>query len=141
MFTVLAVIGEPGAGVLDPAAAALVTLTHEPTATLDSAALTELVNVVEELKFTVTWPLVGFCTSMLFPLIAAAVPNVPGADAGPDGELACGVVVLEPADGVLDPPQAPSATASAPPISARPGRAQRCDAERGCRADMCCSRW
>jgi hypothetical protein len=121
MLTVRAVIGVPAVGLLVPVAV-LDTVTHDPTVTSARVPLTVSENVVDELKFTVTWPLVGFCTSTLVALTAAAVPNVPGGACGPDGREVGGVDVFVLAAGVEPPPQAIRPTARAPAISARPDR-------------------
>jgi hypothetical protein len=122
MVTVRAVIGVPGAGLLLPVAV-LDTVTQEPAVTSARVPLTVLENVVEELKFTVTWPVLGFCTSRLDAFTAAAVPNAPGGVCGPAGREVGGVDVLGLEDGADEPPQAIRPTARAPAISARPDRA------------------
>jgi hypothetical protein len=122
MVTVRAVIGVPGAGLLLPVAV-LATVTQEPLVTSARVPLTVSENVVAELKFTVTWPVLGFCTSRLVALTAAAVPNAPGGVCGPDARDVGGAAVFELAAGVVEPPQAIRPTASAPAISARPDRA------------------
>jgi hypothetical protein len=137
MFTVRAVIGVPGAGLLLPVAV-LDTVTQEPTVTSASVPLTVLENVVEAVKFTVTWPLLGFCTSRLVAETEAAVPNAPGGVCGPAARDVGGAAVFVLAAGVEPPPQAIRPTARAPAISARPDRTptwrdrRRVDAELDC---------
>jgi hypothetical protein len=137
MLTVRAVIGVPGAGLLLPVAV-LDTVTHEPAVTSARVPLTVLEKVVDAVKFTVTWPLVGFCTSRLVALTAAAVPNVPGGVCGPLAREVGGAAVFVFATGVEPPPQAIRPTARAPAISARPDRAptwryrRRADVELDC---------
>jgi hypothetical protein len=80
----------------------------------EAVAGTVWVNAVLGLMFTVTWPVVGFCTSSVDPDTAAAVPKAPGG-----GELPGAVVVglwFEEGlvDAVLEPPQAAAASASTP---------------------------
>jgi hypothetical protein len=120
--TVRAVIGVPAAGLVVPVAV-LDTVTQEPVVTSAKVPLTVSENVVEELKFTVTWPVLGFCTSRLVAVIEAAVPNAPGGVCGPPAPDVGGAAVFELAAGVVEPPQAIRPTASAPAISARPDRA------------------
>jgi hypothetical protein len=72
------------------------------------------VNVVLGLMLTVTWPVVGFCTSSVEPDTAAAVPKAPGGGVLPGAVVVglwfeAGLV-----DAVLAPPQAAAASASTP---------------------------
>ena len=88
--------------------------TQAPATRSAAVASTVWVNVVLGLMLTVTWPVVGFCTSSVEPDTAAAVPKAPCA-----GELPGAVVVglwLEEGlvDAVLEPPQAAAASASTP---------------------------
>jgi hypothetical protein len=138
MFTAVAVIGVPAAGLVLPVDA-LDAVTQEPTVTSARVALTVSENTVDELKFTVTWPVLGFCTSRLVALTAAAVPNAPGGVCGPAADEVGGAAVFVFAAGVVaPPPQAIRPTARAPAISARPDRAptwryrRRVDAELVC---------
>jgi hypothetical protein len=108
MMTDRAVKGCPGAAVVPwPPFAA----THTPDA--KSAALPDTVclNVVVGVKFTVTWPLVGFCTSIDEADTAATVPTAPGRS--PGGVLLDGVRVVGGVDAELPPPHAAAARASA----------------------------
>jgi hypothetical protein len=78
MVTVVAVTDVAGVPLAVPAGGWPNTLTQLPTAT--SFAVVDTVSVIGVLlvKVTVTCPLVGFCTSMLDPDTAAAVPVTPG---------------------------------------------------------------
>jgi hypothetical protein len=54
----------------------LVAVTQAPTARVDEARVTVWVKRVDEVQLTVTWPLVGFCTSIEIPgTTAAMVPE------------------------------------------------------------------
>jgi len=100
------------------------TATQLPAVTSFDVTATVSVITVAVLKVTVTCPLVGFCTSMLDPDTAAAVPTTPGKAAwvlaGVGLLLAAGVVV---AAVVPPPPQA--VAASATPRPARAGVQRR----------------
>jgi len=137
MVTVRAVNGEPATGAADPVAAALVTVTQEPTVTSARVPVTVLENVVDELKFTVTCPVLGFWTSRLVALTAAAVPNAPGGAAGA-AELELDGAEVELAEGVEVPPQATRPTARAAAISARPDRAPTWRRRRRVDAELVC---
>jgi hypothetical protein len=93
------------------------TVTQLPTVRSADFADTVSVIAVEAVKVTVTCPLVGFCTSMLDPDTAAAVPTTPGKAAWllADAELLLATegVAVAPA-----PPQAVAASATIP----RPAR-------------------
>ena len=64
-----------------------------------------LVNAVDEVNLTVTWPVCWFCTSRLVAETAAAVPNAPGGVPVPTPALgrAAACVVGGAAVGVLLP--------------------------------------
>jgi hypothetical protein len=51
----------------------LVAVTQSPTASVDEARVTVWVKRVDEVQLTVTWPLVGFCTSIEIPGAIAAM--------------------------------------------------------------------
>jgi hypothetical protein len=51
--------------------------TQSPTAMVLTASVTVLENDVVEVQFTVVWPLLAFCTSMLEALRAATLPEAP----------------------------------------------------------------
>jgi hypothetical protein len=96
------------------------TETQLPTVTsFDVTATVSVIGVVA-VKVTVTCPLVGFCTSMLDPDTAAAVPTTPGkAGAVLDG---AGLALLLGATGVGVLPLLPQAVAASAVIT-RPARA------------------
>jgi len=77
--TVAAKCVEDGLDVFDDAM--LVAVTQSPTARSDDGKVTVCVKCVDAVQLTVTWPLVGFCTSIEVPaLTAAMVPEAEEAD-------------------------------------------------------------
>jgi hypothetical protein len=95
------------------------TATQLPTVRSFDVTVTVSVITVAVVKVTVTSPLVGFCTCILDPDTAAAVPATPGKAAG---ALAVGVGLSLPAIGVAAvvpaPPQAVAAKATPRPVRA-----------------------
>jgi hypothetical protein len=131
-LTVVAVTGRPKADVDDededevglPNAEM-----HDPTVTLEAAAVTVWSNVVVGVYVTVVCPVVGFCTSRDAPLMAAMVPDVPGKVRAPPPApplppaVEAGAEVEEVVEAEDDEPQAASVTAATP-------RAERATARR-----------
>jgi hypothetical protein len=91
--------------VLDFFEAVPVAVTQSPTVTALTDSVTLLENVVDDVQFTVVWPLLGFCTSMLDAFRAATLPKAPV------GALE---VVAAPAE-ALD-PKIPEASRAAAPV-------------------------
>ncbi len=111
MATVRAVKGCPGVVVAPgPALAA----TQTPVTRSATVAGTVWVIVVLGLMFTVTWPVVGFCTSSDEPDTAAAVPKAPGGGVLPGAVVVALWFEAGLVDAVLAPPQAAAASASTP---------------------------
>ena len=54
-----------------------VTVTQVPAVKEFTASVTDLENDVVDVQFTVVWPLLGFCTSMVEPDSAATLPVAP----------------------------------------------------------------
>jgi hypothetical protein len=81
----------------------LVAVTQSPTATLDEARATVWVKRVDDVQVTVTWPLVGFCTSIEVPASTAAMVPVAVEKAGL-GTVVVVVVFLAVDAAPADPP-------------------------------------
>jgi hypothetical protein len=109
---VVTVIARAAMVVLDFFDADPVAVTQSPTVTELTVSVTLLENVVVVVQFTVVWPLLGFCTSMLDPLSAATLPVAP---------MGAAEVVAAPAE-ALDPsiPAARRAAAPVPRVRAQP---------------------
>ena len=71
-----------------------VTVTQVPAVNEFTASVTDLEKDVVDVQFTVVWPLLGFCTSMVEPDSAATLP------VAPMGALA-GVVAAPAADAIV----------------------------------------
>lgn len=105
LFGVVTVMLPAAIVVLDFFDAVPVAVMQSPTFTALTDSVTLLENVVDDVQFTVVWPLLGFCTSMLDAFSAATLP------VAPIGALD---VVAAPAD-ALD-PKIPAAKRVAAPV-------------------------
>ena len=77
LFGVVTVMLRAAIVVLDFFDAVPVAVTQSPTLTALTDSVTLLENVVDDVQFTVVWPLLGFCTSMLDAFSAATLPVAP----------------------------------------------------------------